>query len=114
MTRPAKSKLSTLAELDHRTTSARMARNLIADLTSDLGGSDVVSAAERQIIQRAAITGAILEDMEAQWLAGGQIDFAIYLPLANMQRRQLESIGLKRAPRDVTSLGQILRDNKDD
>jgi hypothetical protein len=108
----AKAKLLTLDHLDGRTSSARAARDLMADIESDLGGADMISAAERQIIQRAAITGAILESMEAEWLAGGQIDMAVYVPLANLQRRHLEAVGLKRAPRDVTSLGEILRENK--
>lgn len=107
-----KAKLLTLDAIDGRTAAARAARNLMADITSDLGGDAAVSAAEKQIIQRAAITGAILEDMEAAWLAGGQIDMAVYVPLANLQRRHLEAVGLKRAPRDVTSLGQILREKE--
>jgi hypothetical protein len=109
MTRPIKARLATLDQLDGRTSAARAARDLMADIESDLGGSDMVSAAEKQIVQRAAIVGAILESMEAEWLAGGQIDMQVYIPLANLQRRHLEAVGLKRAPRDITSLGEILK-----
>lgn len=112
MTRPISTtrlRLATLDQLDGRTSAARAARDLIADLESDLGGSDAVTTAEKQIIQRIAITGAILEDLEAQWLASGQIDMTVYLPLANMQRRHLESIGLQRRAKPVESLSEYLR-----
>jgi len=108
----AKAKLMTIADVDGRTSASRAARDLMSAIEGDLGGADQLSAAERQIIQRAAIVGAILEDMEAAWLAGGPIDVPTYTALANVQRRHLEAVGIKRTPRDVTSLGQILRDNK--
>jgi hypothetical protein len=108
-----KARLLTLDAIDGRTSAARSARDMMADIESDLGGRDQCSTAELQLIQRAAITGAILEDMEAQWLAGGPIDAATYTALGNAQRRYLETVGLKRAPRDVTSLGQILKERKE-
>lgn len=109
MTRPLKTKLATLDQLDGRTIAAKQARALMADIESDLGGRDELSTAELQLIQRAAITGAILEDVEAAWLAGGQIDAATYTALGNAQRRYLETVGLKRTPRDVTTLCEILK-----
>jgi hypothetical protein len=110
----AKAKLLTLDHLDGRTAAARAARDLMADIEADLGGADMVSTAERQIIQRAAITGAILESMEAEWLAGGQIDMAMYVPLANLQRRHLEAVGLKRQPKPVETLQQYLEAKKNE
>jgi hypothetical protein len=104
-----KARLLTLDAIDGRTSAARAARDMMADIESDLGGRDQLSTAELQLIQRAAITGAIIEDMEAAWLAGGQIDVQTYLALGNAQRRHLETIGLKRAPRDITTLGEILK-----
>jgi hypothetical protein len=97
-----KVKLLTLDNLDGRTAAARAARDLMADIESDLGGRDQLSTGELQLIQRACITGAILEDMETAWLAGGLIDVSSYVALGNAQRRYLETVGLKRAPRDVT------------
>jgi hypothetical protein len=78
----------------------------------DAGGSDRLSTGERQIIQRAAITGAVLEDIEARWLEGEPLDAALYATLGNAQRRLLETVGLRRVPRDVTpSLADILRED---
>jgi hypothetical protein len=48
------------------------------------------------------VTGAMIEDLEARWLAGEPIDPALYATLGNAQRRLFETIGLKRQARDVT------------
>ena len=53
-----KARLLTLDQIDGRTTAARAARDMMADIESDLGGRDQLSTAELQLIQRAAITGA--------------------------------------------------------
>ena len=98
----SKLRLLTLDQLDHRTAAAKRCRDLIAAIELDLGGSDRLSTGERQIIQRAAITGAVLEDIETRWLAGEPIDPARYATLGNAQRRLLETIGLRRRARDVT------------
>ena len=72
---------------------------------SDLGGDDAVSEAERSIIRRAAALTVELERMEVVFAVAGeasreQID--LYQRTANSLRRLLESVGIKRVPRDVT------------
>ena len=99
---PGKVKLMTLADLDGRTNAAKAARALVADLSADLGGADRLSAGERALVVRAAVTTAMLEHIETTWLAGGGIDLAGYATLANVQRRLLVTVGLQRRPRDVT------------
>lgn len=94
--------LLSLGDLDGRTLAAKQARQLIDDLESDLGGRDRLSAAERELIQRAALAGAMLQDLETRYLMGRGIDVAAYSTLANAQRRLLATVGLKRRPRDVT------------
>jgi hypothetical protein len=76
--------------------------DLISAIEADLGGADRLSTGERQLIQRAAVTGAMLEDQEARWLSGKDIDPALYAALGNAQRRMFEAVGIKRQPRDVT------------
>jgi hypothetical protein len=91
-----------LHDIDRRTTAYRKAVDLIDAIESDLGGADRLSTGERQLIQRAAVTGAMLEDQEARWLSGEMIDPALYATLGNAQRRMFEAVGLRRRPRDVT------------
>lgn len=97
-----KVRLLSLSDLDGRTNAAKAARALIADLESDLGGADRLSAAERALVVRAAVTGAMVEHLEATWLSGGEYDVAAYTTLAKLQLRLLTALGLQRRPRDVT------------
>ena len=97
-----KTKLRSLADLDGRTLAARTAKALIAELAEDMGGADRLSAGERSLIHRAALAGAMAEDMETAWLSGQPVDVAAYTALVNVQRRLLTTVGLKRQPRDVT------------
>jgi hypothetical protein len=97
-----KVKLLTLADLDHRTTAARRAHDLIDSIHSDLGGVAHLATGEQQIVQRAALIGTMAEDVEARWLAGQSIDPNILCVLANAQRRLFETLGLSRRSKDVT------------
>ena len=67
-----------------------------------MGGGDRLSEAERQLVQRAAVLGAVVEHAEARFLAGKAVDLAEYLAAINAQRRLLVTLGLQRRPRDVT------------
>jgi hypothetical protein len=97
-----KTKLLTLADLDGRTRAFQAVTKVIAAIESDLGGSEHLSVAEQQIITRAALTGAMLEDMGVRWLSGETVDPGLYATLSNAERRSLEAVGLRRRPRDVT------------
>lgn len=97
-----KARFLTLADLDRRTVAYRKAEALISALESDLGGSDVLTTGERQLVQRAAVLGAMIEDLETRWISGVPIDTAAFCTVVNAQRRVLETIGIKRRQRDVT------------
>lgn len=96
-----KLRLLTLGDLDSRTRAARQARALVEAVESDLGGAEHLTAGERQLAQRIAVLGALIESMEAEILAGGEMDLGAYLPAVNAQRRLCETVGLKRRARDV-------------
>ena len=97
-----KVRLLTLDDLDRRTAAARRARDLVADIEGDLGGRDHLSAAERQLVQRAAVLGAIIESEEVRWLSGEKIAVELHLSAINAQRRVLADLGLQRRQRNVT------------
>jgi hypothetical protein len=92
--------LLSLDALDGRTIAAKQARTLIGSMTADLGGD--LTAGQAQLVQRAAILGAYVEDFEARWIAGEEIDAAAYLAAINSQRRVLATIGLQRRARNIT------------
>jgi hypothetical protein len=101
-TRQGRARLLTLDQLDQRSAACAAARELIATLSADLGGEDQLSAGEKQLVQRAALTGAIVADFEARWVAGQPVELGDYLAAVNVQRRVLATLGLRRRPRDVT------------
>jgi hypothetical protein len=97
------------ASLDRRTIAYRRLEDLVASIESDLGGSDRLSTAERQLAQRAASLCALAEDQETRFLAGRPIDLAQYATLVNSQLRAFAAIGIKRQARDCTpSLSEYL------
>ncbi len=55
-----------------------------------------MSEGARQLIQRAAILGAYIEDHEARWLAGEKIALEDYLASVKTQKRVLCALGLER------------------
>ncbi len=97
-----KVRLLTLENLDGRTAAAKLVRDLILSIEADLGGRAHLTEGTRQLVQRAAVLGAYVEDCEARWLAGQHVEVADYLSAINAQRRVLATIGLQRCSRDVT------------
>ena len=90
---------SLLPGVDGRSAWVRRAKELIADHTSDLGGIDNVSAAERSIIRRACVLTVELERMERTFALAGEAsaeDPDIYARVAGNLRRLLEAVGLRR------------------
>jgi hypothetical protein len=100
-------------DVDHRSASMRRLRDLIADHASDLGGEEMLSSAERALVRRAAMLTLQTELMERNWqqndgeASSKQIE--TYQRVVGALRRTLQTLGLQRRPRDVTTLGQVLR-----
>jgi hypothetical protein len=100
-TRQGKTRLLSLSSLDGRTAAATAAKRLIASMSADLGND--LSAGERQLVQRIALVGAIVDDFETKWVAGQQIDLGNYLQACRTQCRLLSALGLQRRARDITN-----------
>jgi hypothetical protein len=101
-----KVKLRTLDTLDGRTGAAKRARQIVADIRSDLGGDP--SSAQRELTQRAGILGALIADYEARYLSGQAVDQAAWFSAVGLQHRVLVTLGLERKPRNVTDLSSYL------
>jgi hypothetical protein len=97
-----RARLRTLSDLDQRTRAAKLARQLVANLESDLGGE--LSTAKRQLVTRAALLGAMIEDAEARWLESRPADLGLYGTLVDRQRRVLEALGLDRRARQISPI----------
>jgi hypothetical protein len=92
-------------EVDGRSVWARRFRDLIGAHVADLGGDTETSTAEMHIVRRASALCVELEIIEQRFSqspnGGTPADLLIYSTLSNTLRRLLESVGLKRRPREI-------------
>lgn len=94
-----------LATGDGRSLFARRLRDVFDAHVADLGGVEATSEAERSIVRRAALLTVQLEQMEAAFAEAKVVkaaDLDGYQRAANSLRRLLQTVGLKRRPRDTT------------
>ena len=96
------SRLFAVAGLDGRTQTARRFRDLIEEISNDLGGSDRLSEGQRQLIRRAASLSIMAESIEADMARDLAFDVTVYGTIADRLRRLFETLGLERQQRDVT------------
>jgi hypothetical protein len=102
--------------LDHRSAWMRRYRDLILLHESDLGGEANLLESERRLVRRAATITIELELMERQFAEDQKLaDRALletFQRMTNTLRRTLESLGLRRRPKDISpkSLDEYLRD----
>src|SRR5262249_7958540 len=81
---------------------ARRFRDVLAEITSDLGGADMLSEGQRQLARRVATISIACERLEGEAAAGEPIDLETYGKLTDRLGRALQRLGLERKPRDVT------------
>lgn len=94
-----------LPGVDHRSTWVRRIRDLQSLHIVDLGGEDTLSEAEFSIIRRIATMTVALEQMEQGFAIAGAAtvpELDAYQRASNSLRRLLETIGIRRRPKDVT------------
>lgn len=93
-----------LPDGDGRTVWARRLRDLIALMTVDAGGDDLLTEGQRALIRRAAVLTVECERMEVKFANDEATPKMLeeYGRATNTLRRTLETIGLKRVARDIT------------
>jgi hypothetical protein len=100
---------SPFVEADGRGPWSRRWRDIVAEITNDLGGVDLLGEGQKQLIRRCATIAIACERAEAKAAAGEDIDLETYGTLTDRLGRALQRLGLKRVPRDVTNFGDLLR-----
>ena len=93
---------------------SRRFRDVLAEIVSDLGGdARNLSEGQRQIARRCALIAVECERIEGHALAGREdVDLEVYGTLTDRLGRAFQRLGLKRKMRDVTTLGEILREDR--
>ncbi len=103
-TRVTNGKAMFLDGVDGRTLAARRYRDLFNSFVSDTGGMGVASEAQLQLARRCAAMCCQAELMEAEFIAGVDMDLDGYLRLVGTLSRALSRLGVERRPRDVDDL----------
>jgi hypothetical protein len=81
---------------------ARRFHDLVVRHVGDLGGKDMLSAAQLSLIHRATSIECELERMDALLSTGGEVNLDSYGRAASHLRRLFETLGIGRKCRDVT------------
>jgi hypothetical protein len=97
------SRLFAVAGLDGRSQTARRFRDLVEIWTSDLGGPDLLSEGQRQLIRRAASLSIMAEAIEADLARDLAFDVNNYGIVVDRLRRIVETLGLERKAKDVST-----------
>jgi hypothetical protein len=95
----SRTRLIRLEDLDRRTAAFRQVQTLTTAIQTDVGHE--TTAAEDELIRNAAIAGAMIESLAAQWLAGQEIEPCSLTALMNVQQRLLSSVGLRRRSKEI-------------
>ena len=68
-------------------------------MIADMGGADLLSEAQRQLVRRAVTMALQCEHWDHAAASGEAVDWDLYSRTTNTLRRTLEAIGLKRVAR---------------
>lgn len=85
--------------------------DVYAEITNDLGGPDLLSEGQRQLIRRCATLSIECEKLEGLAVLGKDIDLDLYGQMTDRLGRCLQRLGLKRVARNVTDLKSYLNGN---
>ena len=100
---------SFLGEVDGRSREARRFRDVTVGLVQQLGGQDMISAAELHLIRRAAALIVHAELLETRMANGAPLALDEHTKLANTLRRLLLSLGLRPRPKPVETLDELVQ-----
>ena len=104
------SRLFAVAGVDGRSLTARRFRDLIEEISNDLGGPAVLSEGQRQLIRRAASLSIMAESIEADMARDMAFDVTVYGTIADRLRRLFETLGLERRAKPVNDGSNALLD----
>ena len=108
-TPPVKFAQGWLSELDGRTGIAQVMRQRYDAFTSDLGGADRLSYAQRSLVERALWLEYWLAQQEQGLATGAEFDVGKWVQAANSLQGILSKLGLNRVAHDVPDIAEYLK-----
>lgn len=97
-----------LEQLDGRTRVARILRERMTTLSTDLGGWDTLSYQRRSLVKRCIHMEAIVEQQEAALASGKDVDLGKLTQSVNSLIGLLKTLGLERKAREIPDLKSYL------
>jgi hypothetical protein len=88
--------------VDGRSMASRRFRDILGQIVTDLGGSERLSEAQRQLCRRVSLMCWECERLEARSVAGETIDLEQFGQLIDRIGRACQRLGLKRVPKEIT------------
>ena len=85
-------------------------RAVVHALEHDLG--DDLPVAMRMLVQRCAVLSSLCAHSEAVLLNGGTVSISDYVSMSQTLARLLKLLGIRRVPREVTTLSDLLHDDQ--
>jgi hypothetical protein len=104
------SRLFSVVGVDGRTMTARRFRDLVEEISNDLGGKSQLSETQRQLIRRASALSIMAESIESDLVLGRDFDLTNYGMVCDRLRRIVEALGLQRIPLPVNDGSTVLQD----
>jgi hypothetical protein len=102
-----------LPNVDGRSIIARRFRDIVSAILVDQGGVDQCSESRTQLIRRFAAAAVLAEQMESKLANGAQIDIQEHATLSSTLVRLAQRIGINRVAKDITTLGDLIRQDQD-
>lgn len=99
--------------LDTRTTVAKEMRERFTCMTSDLGGLEHLSYAQKSLVERALWLEHWLRTQESELASGEPFDVGKWVQAANSLQGILSKLGLERQAKNVTSFQDFITGKKD-
>jgi hypothetical protein len=85
-----------------RSAIARRIRDIFDAICRDLGGHDILSEAQMQLVRRASLISIKCEELEARAVQGEPIDLDLFGQMTDRLGRCLQRLGIRRVPKNVT------------
>lgn len=93
---------------------SRRFKDVFAEIVNDMGGPDLLSEGQRQLIRRCTTLSIECEKLEGLAVLGGSIDLDLYGQMTDRLGRTLQRLGLRRVARNVNhDLKSYLRGRPD-
>jgi hypothetical protein len=104
-----KTRLLTREQLDGRTKARKQFDAIASGIANDLGGTDNLSTVQKTLVEAYAGASLLVSNLNAQLLLGKDVNILELSAAISTMVRIASRVGINRLPKDVSSLGDMMR-----